>query len=632
MQPVIQREPLSMEDLMRQAGDAGVMLTNELAESLLLIINDSDAGRPQDAFADLYAHIRATPDELRPQYLCNIAAVLRACPVQEQNLVSWILGQARMDIDPKPRCQTGDITKREVNPHFQLSFLDMLDFLGMEHQEEFIGCLIGLEARLGQLSPEGIISLVAGADKNLDLTPITLLETGDSGEKARLALVRRFSAMTAFLLNALDRLGPRVTEAATTGSDPHLGGKHAVFFTERGRRQVYKPHSLQYEALISGKKGLLAMLNKMLGARHLLATLDINPRGCTEERIARAGGPENPIPLDEIPPHLLKLGMLESAMSVFGVTDLHAENIIFSPDGPIAVDGECGLNYLGTNMLFGPGSCGGEYADYIERPSQIFIGRGSKRVEESQLLYGNREDVKDIIRMGTAIMDNVIIQNQKDILNAYRKGLNQVDRVRLVPISTRELAQVLEDYVKIPSDQAEAFLDRSAAEAIAEAARDLSDAKWAFNQPGTPSRIRIEEGAFIGTYKAAFRQGTLPAMELCISDKGFPSGTLLMDDVVIGSIGIGDDPLKDMIRERAASKIMEKYSEKIAVIERVLAALPGVPAEDVPMLAKNIYEAVLDPPLFGKQKKFSALFARYDPEIKTRFLESPDIKLHIMNL
>ena len=134
------------------------------------------------------------------------------------------------------------------------------------------------------------------------------------------------------------RLTGTLSHIQLTGSDLHKGGQQVVIIqSSGGQKVVYKPRSVAPDAaLLDAETGVFSALNEM-GAE--LPTMDFQAAG------EHAGYTEfvSQVPLRtvaEIKKYYRQMGQLVVAAKLFGVNDLHYENIMAAGRGPTIIDGE----------------------------------------------------------------------------------------------------------------------------------------------------------------------------------------------------------------------------------------------------------------------------------------------------
>ena len=302
---------------------------------------------------------------------------------------------------------------------------------------------------------KGMLKVIEGAAINVKQDK-TLLNYDYDSKIDRNALdifINRLKLMTGFIQKVGEEQltpGCQIKEVywiESTGSDPHQGGHHALFLVKKeGQpdRILYKPHSLRFEDSILGKKGLLSYINQITWfKKNKLPVMELIPDKHLEEFIKRTGGIKDPLDERLLQEEFYKLGLLEAVMKVAGITDLHCENIIFTKEGPVPIDAECGAAYGGTQIEGGtclPGAvCETEpfYRGGMANPSALYRKRG----QGAQ--FAARAGYQRFYLEGKRYMEKKIFNKSEKVLSALRASLSSSDCCRIVPISTAALADIL---------------------------------------------------------------------------------------------------------------------------------------------------------------------------------------------
>ncbi|MBN8472116.1 DUF4135 domain-containing protein [Corallococcus exiguus] len=173
------------------------------------------------------------------------------------------------------------------------------------------------------------------------------------------SLVSRIMADRALLQNAFNIAGG-LAEVNVTGSDPHhTGHRVALLRFSCGGRVVYKPSDLTFQLLLMGDPqsyqfcsahypalmpytdSLFTTLDADLPAIRIVAFPHAQGEYGYMQMVAKTGQ----IALANQATYFRKLGRLITVSAVFGITDLHHENVMATAQGPHLIDAEMGFNY-----------------------------------------------------------------------------------------------------------------------------------------------------------------------------------------------------------------------------------------------------------------------------------------------
>ncbi|MCY1031794.1 DUF4135 domain-containing protein [Corallococcus sp. BB11-1] len=149
-----------------------------------------------------------------------------------------------------------------------------------------------------------------------------------------------------------------------TGSDPHRGGHRVVLLRySDGRGVVYKPSDLTFQLMLMGDRrsyelsrthhpalspytdSLFAALDPDLPAIRIIAFPHSRGEYGYMQRIEKTPV----IPDADQGMYFRKLGRLVAVAALFGITDLHEENVMATADGPYLIDAEMAFCYPGVN-------------------------------------------------------------------------------------------------------------------------------------------------------------------------------------------------------------------------------------------------------------------------------------------
>lgn len=371
---------------------------------------------------------------------------------------------------------------------------------------------------------EDLTKVIEGALNNVHMGPI-LPEDKDSQlpDNARSIFLNRLILMTDYIANVGEQtIGNKTIKEeyyiVPTGSDPHMDGHHALFLVDKmnpKNKKVYKPHSLEFENAFMGKNGFLSSLNHYIDdEKKRFALMDIDTNTHTEEFIERKGGNANDsINEETFNLYMYKLGMLEVAASIWGIIDLHAENIMFGANGPVAIDAECGGAFnmeTGIEKSSPEGPVVTEDSDLLT-PSSLYIG-GKQQTDKGRSYEDGKRDMVIIIK-----------SHVDEILTKSLDLFQNIDRFRILPISTSELAYYLDKYKNdgILNDDCK---------------RNIKDTfvKYFQNSELFKDLVILELDECLICFEYALKRGTLPAFEFDLKNK-----CILIDNVRVGMINQG---------------------------------------------------------------------------------------------
>ncbi|WP_298775817.1 DUF4135 domain-containing protein [uncultured Shewanella sp.] len=313
----------------------------------------------------------------------------------------------------------------------------------------------------------------------------------------------------------------------STGSDPHAGGHHALFLVNKvnNHKQLYKPHSLMFENAFVGKNGIISDLNKSAQQQDYLPVMDINPNAHTEEFVTRVGHQGDATYTNaKHAEHFEKLGRLELVSHVFGVSDLHAENILFGASGPVPIDSEVAGSYPDTTGIesgMGPGKVNA--ANEFNTPSALYVNGQQQRINNHQF------------NAGKTAMSHLIKTRKPSLLKKWRKHLRGVDSFRVVPIATGTLA----GYLKV------ALNNKHKAAMKAQFTQDMTTFIGS-NELAKHFKLKLTKKS-TERFWNILRGGTLPAFEFQMK-----TGQLLMDGTTVAY-----PTIKNVTAETSVLKLSE---------------------------------------------------------------------------
>lgn len=332
-----------------------------------------------------------------------------------------------------------------------ISLQQIAAYIGDQHTTQFYKLLADLRNVCEEKSIEKVVE---GCNNNVTTNILNPLYNPPSVFDANL-FMKRLSLTTSFILDVAKKVGTTYF-IEPTGSDPHENGSQALFLVSKtdGKKIVYKPHSLYIDDFVTGQDSILSMMNEYMPGTEL-PTMQIQPKEHTEEFIHKTGESGiNAVNLHQAKMFFYKLGELQLISYIFGITDLHADNIMFSKDGPIITDAECALMRYNDDMIEHShvavllATTVGMQTEYAN--ALFFINHEGTIISSVDAYKMNVEGCKLSFEQGYNSLllkmrmdQNIIMQNYENLLN------RQCDHIqlRVVPLTTQEFGDAL---VKFP--------------------------------------------------------------------------------------------------------------------------------------------------------------------------------------
>lgn len=247
------------------------------------------------------------------------------------------------------------------------------------------------------------------------------------------------------MIDALALCSKRVGDGfrlTPTGSDTHMGGHQAVFLTPgTGFRMVYKPRSLTADLAFYK---LVDYFNRLqAGARigHPLLSITIQElQGDwgTEFFVQRVSAP---LTHKEAEIYYCQMGELMFLAKLFGMGDLHQDNLIPTDSGPVIIDAECCLqpdvltiDRLNKTQLFeAVRRC--ETADPAQTASSVF------QIGEDCSINVYKRYISQIVK-GFQAARQILGGNITALLEELMGLYAIVEKIRVLPLSTRGFAMI----------------------------------------------------------------------------------------------------------------------------------------------------------------------------------------------
>lgn len=429
-----------------------------------------------------------------------------------------------------------------------VSLSKVMLYLTNHDKKEMLECVGKMMA---VISVEGITKVIEGAIINVSSSLIDIYpQDAVVDESISNLIMKRVKIMSEFIEKTVNDHPEWKGKynIIPTGSDPHKGGEHAIYLNSVDKKgdMLYKPRSLQPDNALVGEDGMMAFLNsKMLPDEVLrgkaLPTMHIDPSSKTESRIDKVGSKENPISFENAKLFYYKLGMIEVASVVMGVTDLHTENIIYTGEGPVIIDAECSFaDYSGTMITSdnGPMFRKLDGTQTKDAPSLFYFRQEASIIDS----VAGRDLLMPSFNEGKARIQNIILGNSKEFLEKYKQMVGNIDSIRIVPITTQGLATYMKSFNTGQTDTV-----YSAEEELKD---ELLKDKWVFynilDYYKYENKIRIY-------LRESFAEGSIPSFTLDVQN-----AKILLNDYIIADInskgilisnmmGKTKDKIKDML-------------------------------------------------------------------------------------
>ncbi|MCB6201596.1 hypothetical protein [Extibacter muris] len=461
--------------------------------------------------------------------------------------------------------EAGNASNRFREP---MSVKQILEYLSVgveaaaaaERRSVFLKCLDSL---LPVSTLKGIHMLINGA---AELSAGShLLFVGKSAKEGEIAgymdiFLSRLRMMSRFILDIAKARIPNTPQKAaygerflleSTGSDPHVAGRHAVFLYDRETYGpssrpvgVYKPHDMASDRMSAGNQSarqgpasILSFLNQLLTEENFaafqsaypedeflakirfdqvgFATLSIDD----ETHIAAYAVKQPDMTSLQAASYFFNLGMLQLAAKVYSMQDLHQDNImpvsLKSGCAPLIVDGEVSFTEIGVQS-------GIQEA-----------GRAKKGLTAYFTIDGSpMQPDFNYIRAGYRYLQSVMSdsENNERLQKAVKPQMSYLTRVRILPYSTSHLKGFVAAYQsRIMGGSSKAdlipflmkmaengtIMDRSGRESgnVSPLAAILSE-RYFFKG----SRVLVHHNRYVEKLASACEHATVPAFELYIPD------------------------------------------------------------------------------------------------------------------
>ena len=433
---------------------------------------------------------------------------------------------------------------------------NVLSILTEDQQESVKNSILKLKVCC---DAEGVKSVLEGASKNVSHDIINFqdfrcwsIENPQSVDALKESFIKRLELMANYIEDVYnnkeyneEKIGKNYW-IRSTGSDPHKNGEHALFLVGKksGKiERVYKPHDLAPDAAVVGQNGMFAELNEQLNItgtiihdENPLATMDIDTESHTEELI----NPKKAMTVDEAKKYFFRAGILDVITKVMAVIDLHCDNIMPTENGPIIIDAEVDfMDYSNSGLVEGSGT-NALGTDEIQlgmadspRPtnSTFEIVEDSKNIKSGMAFSDKTSVYYSKYKEGYNFMLTQLKYNKENFAEIYRSKLQSLDKIRILPISTKDLAGDLQDAIM------QRYSEKNLAIVLNETVANIKNTletkvNFIFNMPENNLEANINEEDLKQAVETTFRNGTIISMYIDMNVK------IYLDDKEIGYIFI----------------------------------------------------------------------------------------------
>lgn len=252
-----------------------------------------------------------------------------------------------------------------------------------------------------------------------------------------------------------------------TGSDLHKGGRQVVIIeSQGGQKVVYKPRSVVPDAaLMDFSTGFFPALNKKGADLLTIAFHSSREEGSYVEYVEHCWV-KTP---EQIEKYYFQVGQLVVAAKLFGVNDLHYENIMAAGRGPTIIDAETSFlmnvmtaqdfqsNELQKGVFEHVSEIDNKLSNnsfYTLQEKQEWDERGENERRDWDDFIGDKRngDVKPggpyehNLKDGVQKLLLIVKNNRKEIIQQIDSQLKSITEVRVVPIGTSIFKSLMRSY------------------------------------------------------------------------------------------------------------------------------------------------------------------------------------------
>ena len=447
---------------------------------------------------------------------------------------------------------------------------------------------------------DGIKSVIQSANKNDGWILIDFEETNESNLLSLTNyFIKRLELMTSYIekvAKGKDADGKTFGEKywiRSTGSDPHYEGQHALFLVNKQDQKgyedddskkegkiakVYKPHDLSADNAVVGKRGMFAMLNESLGEvfksklnnlgmnvsenENAFATMCIDVEHHTEEFVTK----KSTMSKEEAQKYFFRAGMLKVITDAMAIIDLHQDNIMPIMDAnkatvPIIIDAEIDFFQYINSSLEGSALSKDEHTGRITNSS--FEIEGEKK-RSGELFSSKEPKYYQAYKEGYNFMLKQTYKNKDEFVKFYAKQLENVNKVRIIPLSTADLSLALQVIIENGvNDSNLNILSDEIKEELCGSNEQNTTNGFIFGN-SKDLQVNLEETALNDAIKNTFNNGTIIAMYADMD------GNIYLDDTIIGRIidrktnsVANREKIMDVMQESFLNVIGQLYSSNV---------------------------------------------------------------------
>lgn len=257
-------------------------------------------------------------------------------------------------------------------------------------------------------------------------------EEDKGGRLSQLILQRAQLFFTGYhtVWNSLKRLDFPLTMLIFTEGDMHCGGKLPYIFRMDGMQYVYKPRNMCLDKLLMDA---LTKCNLFLPPEFQLPVPAIT---LLEDKTGYMDfvTHQKEMTWAEAEIYFGKLGALLCFAKLFGINDLHYENIMATKEGPVIIDLECAL----LPEIIQQTSFGGMSLHLIRAAFENGTEGNAVFSIEGEIYPLKTERVQKKIQEGFTGAAQTFLQKTEEMIALYGKILDDVFFMRLTPVATKE--------------------------------------------------------------------------------------------------------------------------------------------------------------------------------------------------
>lgn len=437
-------------------------------------------------------------------------------------------------------------------------------------------------------------------------------ETKHYHEQMKLILAR-FQLMTKFMLDIATSIIPSTAGEEqpqrygdrflleSTGSDPHVGGKHAVFLYVRegygegaAPAKVYKAHDLGSDSRTAGtraagseKTGVLSLMQTLLKVEEFdkfkndyqrdipeLSTISFEQIGFATMNISEMDSmvefahKKQKMSQEEANSYDFNMGMLQAVAKAYCMLDLHQDNIMPVELGrgcaPLIVDGE--VSFLQSGVLTGL-----QYAREV-RGTNTSSFKVTTQEGETEHMAND-----DLILAGYKFFQSVISTNKQLLQESVEEQMKGLQRVRILPFATTFLLGLIYHYAyNVASGKNQEELDAIVRKMAEEGKYGTEVGLKGTIQENLTAKY-FYQGETLKFYDEKYRQaigrackaGTIPAFELYLPEESLGRSAYILLDAPPGKMIPGDCVIAEITPRAGATLRQMLVNVRMNMIEKV---------------------------------------------------------------